>query len=416
MVAKISTGKSVVGALLYNQDKVEKQEADVFLSNKMINVVEGDNQISVSQIMKGFEVCLTANNKTKNPVIHISLNPDPKDNLSPEDLKSIVRKYMEEMGYGNQPYIGYLHKDIDRTHLHLVSLRVDETGKKIDDSFEKRKSMDVCRRIEQELHLHPANKKEQRESIPLKKIDYKKGDIKHQVSNIVKSLSSNYRFQSLNELRTLLEQLGVTIQEAKGTAPNGRNYHGLLYSVVDDKGNQVGAPIKSSQISQSVGSNALIKKCEQSAKLFKSQGLPEKTKQTVSACLQSTKNRSQFENKLKKNGIEVVFRENENGRIYGVTFINHNEKTVLNGSRLGKEFSANAFHNLFSGKQELEGFSKDINENIHKNWEFPAQERESTLENVIGGLFDILPVNENNPEENLPIPKPKKKKKQRKIY
>lgn len=45
--------------------------------------------------------------------------------------------------------------------------------------------------------------------------------------------------------------------------------------------------------------------------------------------------------------IGVVFRENERGRIYGVTFIDHDRREVFNGSRMGKEFSANVFNDYF---------------------------------------------------------------------
>ena len=52
---------------------------------------------------------------------------------------------MERMGYGNQPYIVFKHKDIERQHLHIVSLRVDELGRKINDSREYDRSMSVLR-------------------------------------------------------------------------------------------------------------------------------------------------------------------------------------------------------------------------------------------------------------------------------
>ena len=46
----------------------------------------------------------------------------------------------------------------------------------------------------------------------------------------------------------------------------------------------------------------------------------------------------------------MVFRQNDSGRIYGVTFIDHDSRVVLNGSRLGKEYSANVFNERFSGE------------------------------------------------------------------
>ncbi len=64
-------------------------------------------------------------------------------------------------------------------------------------------------------------------------------------------------------------------------------------------------------------------------------------------------NREDFIRLLNRQGIDVVFRENNEGRIYGVTFIDHKNSEVYNGSRLGKEFSANAFERLFNRPQEF---------------------------------------------------------------
>ena len=48
---------------------------------------------------------------------------------------------MQRMGYGNQPYIVYMHEDIDRRHIHIVSTCVNEKGEKIDDAYEWNRSM-----------------------------------------------------------------------------------------------------------------------------------------------------------------------------------------------------------------------------------------------------------------------------------
>ena len=62
--------------------------------------------------------------------------------------------------------------------------------------------------------------------------------------------------------------------------------------------------------------------------------------------------RDSFVAGLKAVGIDVVFRLTDTGRIYGVTFIDHSTMCVLNGSRLGKEYSANAFERRFNGSAE----------------------------------------------------------------
>ena len=56
----------------------------------------------------------------------------------------------------------------------------------------------------------------------------------------------------------------------------------------------------------------------------------------------------EFVRLLKADGIDAVFRQNVAGRITGATFVDHRTKTVLNGSRLGKSYSANVFQELFN--------------------------------------------------------------------
>jgi hypothetical protein len=226
MVAVISSNISLFGTLLYNKNKVDKGEATLLSSH---NVYERkDGLFGMRTTIKSFEPYLVANNKTENPIFHVSINPSPKDNLMDEDYKEIAGRYMENMGYGNQPYVVFKHTDIDRTHLHVVSVRVDETGKKIDSNFEKVRSMKVCRQMEKDYNLHPATKQEQQVySIPTKPLIYKEGDVKQQIGNIAKAILKSYTFQSIGEYRTLLEKMNVTVEEVKGLK-NGIPYHGLI--------------------------------------------------------------------------------------------------------------------------------------------------------------------------------------------
>jgi hypothetical protein len=136
--------------------------------------------------------------------LHISLNPDPKDVLSNEQLSEIAQIYMRKMGYGDQPFIVYLHEDIERRHIHIVSLRVNENGKKIDGNFEHRRSMDVCRELEQKYGLVPADQKQRQEGLPLKPVRYGDGDVKHQIANVIRPIAGNWYFQSLKEYKALL--------------------------------------------------------------------------------------------------------------------------------------------------------------------------------------------------------------------
>ena len=129
----------------YNKEKVDKDEAEVLFWQKMLEPFDKYGQLDIDTCMESFWPYLEANRRTTNTVFHASLNPSPEDRLTDEQLREITYEYMERMGYGNQPYIVFKHKDIERQHLHIVSLRVDELGRKINDSREYDRSMSVLR-------------------------------------------------------------------------------------------------------------------------------------------------------------------------------------------------------------------------------------------------------------------------------
>ena len=54
MVAKISTGGNMFGALAYNQNKVDSEEAKVLFSNKML--LSEDGNFSIGECMRSFEM------------------------------------------------------------------------------------------------------------------------------------------------------------------------------------------------------------------------------------------------------------------------------------------------------------------------------------------------------------------------
>lgn len=253
MVANIRTGATVGGAVRYNEEKVNRGQAEVLFWNRMLDPFDTTGRMSHERCMASFEPFLQANRRTTNTVFHVSLNPSPEDRLTDEQLGEIAREYMERMGYGEQPYIVFKHRDIVREHLHIVSLRVDSTGRKISDSHEYDRSMSILRDLEQKYGLHPSIKgQELHDREGLRKVDYQKGDVKQQVSSTVRSCLRYYRCASFGEWRTLLEAFNVSAEERTGTI-DGRDYAGMIYGALTDDGYGIGTPFKSSRIGKDVG-------------------------------------------------------------------------------------------------------------------------------------------------------------------
>ena len=375
MVANIRTGATVGGAVRYNEEKVNRGQAEVLFWHRMLDPFDTAGRMSHERCMASFEPFLQANRRTINTVFHVSLNPSPEDRLTDEQLGEIAREYMERMGYGEQPYIVFKHGDIAREHLHVVSLRVDSTGRKISDSHEYDRSMSILRALEQKYGLHPSIKgQELQDREGLRKVDYQKGDVKQQVSSTIRSCLRHYRCASFGEWRTLLEAFNVSAEERGGTI-DGRDYAGMIYGALTDDGYGIGTPFKSSRIGKDVGYEALQRYYERSRTALKEPGALDELREKIADVMARCSNRTEFCERLHDKGVDAVFRLNAAGRIYGVTFINHEQGIVANGSLLGRNFSANAFEQLFHAEAKGRGVSHESSE----------QERSSSKESFRSG-------------------------------
>ena len=356
MVAKISFGNSLFGALAYNGEKINKDEGKLLATNRIFD--DGTGKVNIRKALEDFMHYIPDRCRTENPVVHISLNPHPDDRLTDSDMENIAREYMEKIGFGGQPYMVYKHEDIDRHHMHIVTIRIKEDGKAISSSNNFYQSKRATRELEKKYNLHTAERGQAISEIPLRKVNASEGDLKKQIANTVKAVVRGYHYQTMGELRAVLSLYNIDVEETRGIARN-REYHGLVYSATDDNGNRVGNPFKASKIGPSVGYEAVQKRFAWSKKQIADKGIaaiPEQSSPTRSLSLKekillimaASSNVEDFKEQLRQQGMDVVFRYTEAGRIYGATFIDYDSRSVLNGSRMCKELSANALEQFFN--------------------------------------------------------------------
>ena len=343
MIAKISSTENLGGALGYNFKKVEKGEANILLAAELYQDREG--RYTMEDVLADMEALIPKKCRTKKAVFHCSLNPHPDEKLSDETLMQIAREYMEALGYGNQPYIVFKHNDIAREHIHIVSLRVDSRGQKINDKFEKRRSKQITDALERKYSLIPSSKVTDREMKEVSKIDTTKGNIKEQVAKMLLSVLKHYEFCSLGELNAILTVYNLTVEEIK-TEFRGKKYNGLVYVPTNDKGGKISTPIHASNIGRGVGYTAIQNRMQKSKQAIKPliSIIRYRVLQTMRT---SPQTEEELRQRLEEQGLRVVIRKNDNGRIYGITFIDDEQGVAFNGSRLGKGYAANVFNGYF---------------------------------------------------------------------
>ena len=391
MIAKISATENLGGALGYNFKKVEKGEASILLAAELYQDREG--RYTMEDVLADMQAVIPEKCRTKKMVFHCSLNPHPDEKLSDETLMQIAKEYMEALGYGKQPYIVFKHNDIAREHIHIVSLRIDGEGKKINDKFEKRRSKQITDTLERKYNLIPSSKVSNKEEVETPKVDISKENIKEQVASALRMVLKHYKFCSLGELNAILSRYHLAVEEVK-TEFRGKKYDGLVYVPTDDKGDKVGTPIHASDIGRGVGYTAVQNRMQKSKQAIKPliSIIRYRVLQTMRT---SPKTEEELRQRLEEQGLRVFIRKNESGRIYGITFIDDKEGIALNGSRLGKGYAANVFNGYFSNPTHNPFLDETLYGSLSARLEQSAtvqssQQNTEESDNLIDELFEDM--------------------------
>ncbi len=94
-------------------------------------------------------------NATKNRYAHISLNLPHGEHLDDRTFYKISEEYMENMGYGKQPYVVVRHNDTKHEHVHIVTTNVKEDGKVLGIFNSYRRNIAVHQHLEKKVWSIP---------------------------------------------------------------------------------------------------------------------------------------------------------------------------------------------------------------------------------------------------------------------
>jgi len=345
MVAVIHQSKNLRITLNYNEHKVKAGLATC-LEAGFYPV--GPEHLNFHQKLRRLEMLTELNQRTKHNCLHVSLNFDPTEKLSDDVMRQIAEVYLEKIGFGGQPYLLYKHEDAGHPHLHLVTTNIKPDGSAIHMNYlGKNKSEPARKEIEEVFGLVEAGKQQKREVFRLKPVNtarvaYAKSETKQAMNNVLAKVLKEYKYASLSELNALLRQYNMMADRGKESSRVFR-HGGLVYRVLDDDGSKIGVPIKASLFF----SKPTLKMLEQrfaENKVLKEDARPKlRLKNAVDLYFAGRdKSLDGLVTALKKQGIDVVLWRNEQGVVYGLTYVDHVTKCVYNGSALGKTYSANA--------------------------------------------------------------------------
>ena len=314
MIVKIlGSSSSNFHGVQYNDKKVEKGAGELMLMKNFPSFI---NESSSQEEVRNYLKSISKNEKVKKPQFHAVISTKFQQH-NKEELAKVAEDFMQEMGYGNQPFIVVFHNDTENNHVHIVSTRVDKsTGKKLNDSYEKLKA--------------------QKSLIEIKERIYGKNN-----EDIINKLLS-YNISSLKQLEILMEKNGFKLVNNK----NDENALDILKNGVREKtinGNQLNfSNPKNDNRAKQI--KAILNKYKEvySNKVFKVEDrrylekiLPEEKQK------ENWKPKIEFESELQKKlrdvfGIDVIFHHKDELHPFGYTLIDHKTETIYKGSDILK--------------------------------------------------------------------------------
>jgi len=337
VVANITIPHSLIETLNYNEKKVQKGAAQCIGERNCL--LDHDN-MNFYQKLAQFENRNVLNDRAATKTLHVSLNFDPSEKIPIAQLVDIAETYMQKIGFGGQPYLIYQHHDAGHPHMHIVSTTIKEDGSRINTHNIGRNQSEKARKeIESDFNLVKAeNQKRQYPNeikpVDAEKVQYGKSETKRSITNVLNAVVTKYNYTSLPELNAILKQFNVMADRGQEDGIMFKN-KGLLYRILNNEGIAIGVPIKASSINNKPTLEKLethFEKNKTTRDTFK-----QKLKTILDEALQQNPGSiAQLKQTLSTKQVFTAIRQNAEGRIYGITFVDNKNRTVFNGSEIGK--------------------------------------------------------------------------------
>ncbi|MBV7530441.1 relaxase/mobilization nuclease domain-containing protein [Chitinophaga sp. sic0106] len=412
MVARVNASRSLRNALHYNENKVRQSTAVLIHSR---NFAKDTQQLGITDKLGTLQNLAARNERTKVNSVHISLNFDPSEKLDDVTFQRIADSYLQKIGFGDQPYLVYKHEDASHPHIHIVTTNIKRNGKRIAlHNIGKNQSEKARKQIEKDFNLVRADSKQRQQAYEVKPVNAEKllygknaaSGTKRAIANVLDTVLPKYKYTSLPELNAVLRQYNIVADQG---SKESRIYKsgGLVYRVLDANGQKVGVPIPASHIYN----KPTLKNLEKNFLKNQVQRRPhmQRVRNAVDYII-ATKGRitlTELQNYLQKERISLVVRQNADGIVYGLTYVDHKTQSVFNGSDLGKPYSSNQMQQRIRQIPVMRPETpliKQHTSNSQKN----EQTQAGAVKGAVESVFDI--EKESSPQAEFDERKKKKRK------
>lgn len=362
MIVKIQPPSSMLEAtLFYNERKADgkegvRKEDDELLDKENGHIVATRNVADGKTLEEEFERLAILNSKKtrgrklENPAFHMSVNPGPDDApLSEAAIVSLVDEIMLKMGYEECPYRIYKHTDTDRVHYHVVSTRIGQDGKKINDAFENRRVNRVAEelstqygytvgldeeKIKNNLDKGPGinepSSSEKSESKKKQKAPYVppfrtdgETPLSEQMRNIHKD-AMTWTFSTPEQYKAILRyRYNVLAEEYED---------GIHVTGIDKTGKTNNIPLTENELGLRMTED-IIKKCSSDERKKRTKE-KERISQIALSEMKESGSVHEFRKKMLSKGIFLIISYTDEGVPFGITWLDKVTRCAFKGSEL----------------------------------------------------------------------------------
>jgi hypothetical protein len=173
MIGKVARfGSSFLGAMQYcyyetranhSLDRSRIRGELLFVQHVGVTVIsdeklrtENKQRLNLEQMATAMQSVASLNDRIRKPVWHQSFSFPPGECPSADIMVKICQSFARTFGMENNPMVAFRHRDREHEHFHIITSRVDGTGRNTaQTSFNYREVGRFCRAMEERHGLIP---------------------------------------------------------------------------------------------------------------------------------------------------------------------------------------------------------------------------------------------------------------------
>ncbi|WP_114751964.1 relaxase/mobilization nuclease domain-containing protein [Pleomorphovibrio marinus] len=302
MTVKILSSTSTFNGVSYNTNKTQSAKGEL-MKFRNFGYLQSAQQVTPAEMKTFLKVHSNRNTRVKHQQFHAMISCKGRE-YDKKELTGMAEKWLHKMGYGDNPYLIVFHGDTNNNHVHMVSSRIGNDGKKINDSMERIRAQKCILEI----------------------MDRNPGKECHKVLDQLKTFS----FSTVSQAKLYLETLGYSLNEKEGKLVLYK--FGLLQGELTLNELNAKADSYSPDKGRIKQLHALFDKYR---KVYSSAPVPIFEPLKGNRLGKPTGYRSEMAEFLKeKFGVELIFHGKDGKAPYGYSIIDHSRKIILKGSEV----------------------------------------------------------------------------------